>query len=265
MTISRLCSRTWRRQSVSSVTRPRSASTELRELLALAFDVRADLGRAAPGCPRRGTRDRLAGAAVELGLGAHGVGSLTGGSGTGGSLAAGVVPASSVCLIRLPSSIARSGVGRRALLDGVVGQLPGDRGDREEHHGLDQEARPEVVAEEGVVEPPGDRQHQQDQPEEREGAGRDADDATADEALDLLRDLGLGELDLLTDEGRNALGDVEDHLADRTVFVRLARGLVAHSGGPPRRPAARSAPRGASRPRWPARPCRRPARSTSVA
>ena len=74
----------------------------VRELLALALDVGADLGRAAPGGRRaaRPARDRLAGAGVDLRLLAH-----------RGSFAAGVVPDCSVCLIRLPSSIASSGVG----------------------------------------------------------------------------------------------------------------------------------------------------------
>jgi hypothetical protein len=96
----------------------------VRELLALALDVGADLGRAPT--RRAGGRlsDRFPGATVDLGLAAQGAGSWAGGAGawavgvTGswavgatGSLAAGVVPASSVCLIRRPSSIARSGVG----------------------------------------------------------------------------------------------------------------------------------------------------------
>ena len=76
----------------------------VRELLALALDVGADLGRVAAGSAGGAAGDRLAGAAVDLGLvGSRRPGSLTG--------SPGVVPDSSVCLIRLPSSIASSGVG----------------------------------------------------------------------------------------------------------------------------------------------------------
>ena len=66
--------------------------------------------------------------------------------------------------------------------------------------------------------------HQQDQAEEGERPGGDPDHAAADEGVDLLGDLGLGELDLLADEGRDALGDVEDELADRAVLVRPGGG-----------------------------------------
>ena len=238
---SRLCSRTWRRQSVSSVTRPRSCLDRVRELLALALDVGADLGRAASRSAGGLPRDRLAGAAVELGVpAAHGVGPFTGGS----SVAVATVAVAAVVVRRRllggrgrpglerlldPLALLDREVGgrRRALLEGLLGEHPGDRGDDEEHHRLDQEAGPEVIAEEGVVERPGDRQHEQDQAEEGERPGGDPDDAAADEGVDLLGDLGLRELDLLAHEGRDALGDVEDELADRAVLVWPTRGLVA--------------------------------------
>ena len=57
--------------------------------------------------------------------------------------------------------------------------------------------------------------HDQDQRQEREDAGDDADHRAADELADLLADLGLGQLDLLADQRRGALGDLEDELADR--------------------------------------------------
>ena len=64
---------------------------------------------------------------------------------------------------------------------------------------------------------------------EGEDAGGDPDDRALDELGDLLADLGLGELDLLADQGRDALGDVEDELADRPVVgggVVVGRGSV---------------------------------------
>ena len=74
----------------------------MRELLALALDIGTNLGRVTARSARSAARDRLARAAVDLGLGGHY---------RVGSFAAGVVPDWSVCLIALPSSIAISGTG----------------------------------------------------------------------------------------------------------------------------------------------------------
>ena len=53
--------------------------------------------------------------------------------------------------------------------------------------------------------------------------------------VDLLGDLDLGELDLLADEDRDALGDVEDELADGAVVVGRRSGGALRRAGPPHR------------------------------
>ena len=128
-TISRRCSRTCPRQSVSSVTRPRSASTECDELLALAFDVARGSG---PRCARvRAAAGRATGSPAPLWQAPrHGARSLTGGSRTGRLLAAGCPPLS-VSLISLALLDRQVRHRRRARLDDFVGEHAGDRGDHE--------------------------------------------------------------------------------------------------------------------------------------
>ena len=85
--------------------------------------------------------------------------------------------------------------------------------------------------EEQVVEQPGDAVHEHREAHEREDPGGDPDHRALDELGDLLADLGLGELDLLADQDRDALGDVEDQLADRPVV----RAAIWRARGPRRR------------------------------
>ena len=116
--------------------------------------------------------------------------------------------------MRRASSIARSGVGGAPGLHRAVGEEARPGRDAEPEQRLDQEADPDVAGEEEVVEQPGDAVHEHREPHEREDAGRDPDHRALDELGDLLADLGLGELDLLAEQDRDALGDVEDELAD---------------------------------------------------
>ena len=82
-----------------------------------------------------------------------------------------------------------------------------------------------------------------------EDAGGDADDRALDQLGDLLGHLGLGELDLLADEERDALGDVEDELADGAV-ARACRRRRERVGGWWASPAiTRAGPRRRSGPR----------------
>ena len=71
-------------------------------------------------------------------------------------------------------------------------------------------AKPEPDRVQQRVQTPGERQQREDQPEETEHGADDPRDRAATEARDLGRDLGLGELDLLSDEDRDLLGDLLD-------------------------------------------------------
>src|SRR5262249_21268353 len=125
---------------------------------------------------------------------------------------------------------------RRAGLDRAVGEVAGTGGDEQEERRLDEEPRPRLAVEHLFVEQPGEALHDQDQREKGEYAGRDPDDRAAEDLADFLAELGLGELDLLADEGRDLFGDVEDEFADGLVVGRLRRGDArpghrAYSGG----------------------------------
>src|SRR5919107_696611 len=83
---------------------------------------------------------------------------------------------------------------------------------------------------------------QEEQAEHREDAADDADDRALDQRVDLLGDLGLGELDLLADQDLRPLGHLLDRLPD--LDVRASLGLLAraqllgadrHAQSPPRR------------------------------
>ena len=115
-----------------------------------------------------------------------------------------------------------------------------------------------------------EREEQEEQAEQQHGQRDDEEDAALDALLDLAGDLGLGELDLGSDQGGQVRGRVADEAADRR-FGRRRRlrsaestescslGLVTRSSchapgcderATPRRAATRSATR-AARPPWP--------------
>jgi hypothetical protein len=67
--------------------------------------------------------------------------------------------------------------------------------------------------------------HEQKQGEQGEDARRQPGDRAPQQAVELLGDLGLGELDLLADQNRSPVRYLEDELADAHVIRRL--GAVA--------------------------------------
>src|SRR4051812_12329810 len=134
--------------------------------------------------------------------------------------------------------------GRRALLERARGEEPSEAAEQEQHAG-DEEVAPEDRVRRGrqqVVRQPREAVQHEQQADEREDAGDDADDGAADQDGELLRDLGLGELDLLAHEDLRAVGDLLDRLRD--VRGRRLRALLAgahllgadrHAQSPPSR------------------------------
>src|SRR5262249_151562 len=102
---------------------------------------------------------------------------------------------------------------RRALLERPRGGETADRGEQEERAGDDQISDPRIRAQQ-VGQRERDEVQEVDEPGEDEHAGRGADRGTLRERLELLRELGLRELDLLVDEQRRLLGDLLDRLAE---------------------------------------------------
>ena len=122
----RRCSRTWRRQSVSSPTLVRSASTEWPSSSRCSSMSRRISRRGAAGRAGRGGRQACA---VWLGV---------------VSLSA-VRPLSSVARVRFASSIAWSGAGGAPCWT-PVGDKPATARDQQEHRRLDEEAGPGVAS-----------------------------------------------------------------------------------------------------------------------
>jgi len=75
--------------------------------------------------------------------------------------------------------------------------------------------------------------HEKDQREESEDARGDADGGAAGQRHDLFADLGLGQLDLFTNQVRSLLGHLIDELADRLLGIRAVGIGLSHgySGG----------------------------------
>src|SRR4249919_58637 len=125
--------------------------------------------------------------------------------------------------------------GRRGrALEGAPGEQPRSSSNQQEEGRLDEEAGPEVVEDE-VVEEPGETVHQHRQGQQDEDARREPGHRAAQKAVELLGDLGLGELDLLADQDRSSIGDLEDELAHCHVLWGLGGhllwGLGAVAGG----------------------------------
>ena len=160
-----LCSRTWRRQSVSSLTRPRRASTERAELLALDVDVAADL-----------VRRRLAtGRCRPLG------GPL---AGLGGIVRAHLALASRSASLWSASPLRSPAAAPAASRPGPRGRRASRRAAAISRKTAASMKKPGQVlpSKTSSFEQPGDALHDQDQGEEGEDAGGDADDRAAQRA-----------------------------------------------------------------------------------
>ena len=116
-------------------------------------------------------------------------------------------PPSKAALISSASSIAIRGR-RRSPLERAPGEQAGGGPDQQEESGLNEETGPEVVEDE-VVEQPGDAVHEEDQSEEDEDPRRETGDRAPQQGVELLGDLRLRELDLLANQDRGAVGDLE--------------------------------------------------------
>src|SRR5215207_5703761 len=114
--------------------------------------------------------------------------------------------------------------GRRSLLEQAQRQQGREDRKQEQHAGHDREAGPVVVLPvEDVVEKPGKPVEERRDAEDHEHPCGDPHHCSLGELRDLVLDLCLGELDLLTDKLRSLLGDLGDDLAERLAGVVVRR------------------------------------------
>src|SRR5215213_1073834 len=120
--------------------------------------------------------------------------------------------------------------GRGPALEEAPRDQPGDGCRKNQQGEDDREPGPDgALPTEEVVEEPGEPVEEHSDGEEQEDGRGACDGGAGAEALDLARDLGLGQLDLLADEQRRLVGDLGDDLAKRLLGRVLGRKPVSGS------------------------------------